>query len=536
MKIIMKPLFTLRAYLITALIEGVLNLIFLLLIPSDPKNVWVMGLSRTRILMLLADIICVAVVGYLVGRILKEKSRLMNIESRVETIVNWDANITTGIVLSLAGLVGGIIFLNSTFTTTDLFLEGYYLRLAPWMLWFTLFCGQTLLFLIFRDPGAFQKYLQKHGVALFILLVVLISGLSMHMHLWELLPEEWDTNKLFTYDNKFDIYQQDIRAVFSEGTNLMLGKNPYERVHALGKNLTWNYEIPTYFPVFYYLSWFTQAIGFEDYIYWLDLWRIFFLLANLGIAYLLFTIPYHRYNSLWFAILAAAFWLFNRWTLNITMIYHIDFLAILFFLLSLGLWPKHKVAALLSFGLSLGIKQIAIFMLPFYILWIWQSVGKDSPKKFFILVCVLGIIPLLVSSPFLLLDAGGFIKSVLLSATRNPESHFGIPSLDALLVWSGIPAKIPMLGLMLITLMVAWKRKIDHFGAALLVMAIFTDFNSVLFRQYMAWVVPLIPLAIAPMLARLPGDGGSETETIFREKTKDTENSGKVSDWSKTNE
>jgi hypothetical protein len=48
-----------------------------------------------------------------------------------------------------------------------------------------------------------------------------------------------------------------------------------------------------------------------------------------------------------------------------------------------------------------------------------------------------------------------------------------------------------------ITFMLAWKRKINHFVAALFIMMIFVNFNSVLFRQYMTWIVPLVPLALS---------------------------------------
>ena len=400
-------------------------------------------------------------------------------------------------IVGLAGLVGGLIFLITTFTTTDLFLKGYYIRLAPWMFWFTMFCGQTLMFSILYDSNIWKNYIISHGKALLILVLLLIAGLLMHTHMWDLPTEEWDINKLFSYDDKFNIYRQDIYAVFKEGTNLVIGKNPYSRVHELGSDLTWNFEIPTYFPIFYVLNWFTQKIGFDDYFYWLDLWRVVFLLANLGIAYIVFFVPYHRYNSLWFAFLGTAFWLFSRWTLHITMIYHIDFLAIFFLMVSLVFWPRYKVVSLLSFGMSLGIKQIAIFMIPLYMIWIYQNVEGRSMKNVLFWFVMLFSVPLLVTGPFLIWDAGGFIKSVFLSATRNAESHSGIPSIDALLAVSGIPAKIPMLCLMGVTFLLAWKRKINNFVAALFIMVIFVNFNSVLFRQYMTWIVPLLPLALS---------------------------------------
>ena len=184
------------------------------------------------------------------------------------------------------------------------------------------------------------------------------------------------------------------------------------------------------------------------------------------------------------------------------MIYHIDFIAIFFFILSLATWPRYKVISMVSFGFSLGVKQIAIFAFPLYLIWIWWDQDFRSLKRSAYLTGILFLVPLLYITPFLVWDAGGFIKSVLLSATRNAESHFFIPAIDALLGLSGIPAKIPMLALMAFTYALSLTRKINHYIAAFLVILIFVNFNSVLFRQYMTWVVPLIPLALCAALER----------------------------------
>jgi uncharacterized membrane protein len=136
-------------------------------------------------------------------------------------------------------------------------------------------------------------------------------------------------------------------------------------------------------------------------------------------------------------------------------------------------------------------------MIPLYIIWIWQSVEeKRSIRQFVLLTLVMASIPLAVSAPFLALNAKAFIKSIFVSATRISESHFGAPSIDTLLGLSGIPAKMPMLSLMVFTFLGAWKRKIKSFSASLLIIIIFIDFNSVLFRQYMTWVSPLMLLAL----------------------------------------
>jgi hypothetical protein len=141
-------------------------------------------------------------------------------------------------------------------------------------------------------------------------------------------------------------------------------------------------------------------------------------------------------------------------------------------------------------------------MVPLYLIWIWQSQDSRSWRKITSLTFLLVCVPLVFIMPFLLWDASGFVKSVLISATRNAESHFGIPSIDVLLLMSGLPAKIPMLALMGTTYLLTWNRRINHYVASFFTMLIFVNFNSVLFRQYMAWVIPLIPMALSSTLTK----------------------------------
>jgi len=482
----MKRRFTLQAFLYLAYLPGFIALVWLSLIPGDPKSAWIFGISKFRAILLVTMflLLCLAsIFSYKAG---KDTDWSQNTTQKIDAFLNWDGNLTTGLILSLSGLLYGSHFLYTAFTTTDLFIQGYFSRLAPFLFWFAFFCGLTLCY-IFRDIGVIKKYLRAHGVAVLSLLVILVSGLLMHTYLWDLKTEDWDTTTMFTRDDIFDLEEQDIFAIFIEGDHLQQGRNPYARALDFDHTIEWNQIFATYLPVSYTLSWFIQEIGLEEYLQWLSFWRVIFLIANLGITYLLFYIPYHRYNNLLFAIIAGIFWLFNRWTLHMTMIYHIDFIAIFFLLISLVSWPKRKIVSLLAFGLSLSVKHIAMFMIPLYIIWIWQSVENLSLKQFIQLNVVMASIPFLVSLPFIIWNAEGFVKSIFVSATRISESHFGAPAIDTLLTLSGIPAKIPMLVMMALIFLAAWKKKINIYAAAFFMLIIFVDFNSVLFRQYMTF-------------------------------------------------
>ena len=105
-------------------------------------------------------------------------------------------------------------------------------------------------------------------------------------------------------------------------------------------------------------------------------------------------------------------------------------------------------------------------------------------------------VPILTSLPFLAWHAEGFVKSLAFSATRNPVDHFSVTSLDGQMGWVGAPARLPMLVMLLAVYALAWRRKVGMYVASLFAMSTFLDFNAVLFRQYFAWIVPLIPLVM----------------------------------------
>jgi hypothetical protein len=476
-------------------LEGLISLVWLLLIPGKPDNSIFLGMSTLRLILLFVLLIALGGSAFLALRARQKPAWNQRVTQKISQSLLNDGNLTTALVLSLAGFLSGSYFIYTAFTTTDLFVQGYFTRLAPIIFWLTTtFLG--LLLYTARNTD-FKGYLRSHGAAILILLAILTAGMLMHNHLWQLEPEDWDSYNMFNRDNKFALEEQDIYAIFSEGDRIQEGINPYARSLDFEDSIEWNQVFATYLPISYIFAWLTQEIGLEGFLEWLGFWRVIFLMANLGVGYLIFYIPYHRHNNLVFAALASIFWFFNRWTLHMTMIYHIDFIAIFFLLLSLATWPKNKIISLLAFGLSLGVKHIAIFMIPLYGIWIWQAVDKKHPLRHFLLLSlVTASIPLVVSSPFLLLNANAFLKSIFVSATRISESHFGAPSIDTLLGYTGIPAKLPMLSLMGITFLGAWKKKIKHFTAAVFIIIIFVDFNSVLFRQYMTWVSPLVLLAL----------------------------------------
>jgi uncharacterized membrane protein len=315
-----------------------------------------------------------------------------------------------------------------------------------------------------------------------LFLIIALLGVFVHARLWGTLQS----------DNRPDVYYS-----YLEGRRLAAGENPYARI-LLG-DMRSNDKYATYFPLFYLLSAGVQWAGLEKYPDWIAFWRVIFLICNLGIAYLIFRICVER-DQLLLGVFGALFWLLNRWTLNVTLIDHLDFPPLFLFLLSLKLVPRRFSLACLLFGLSLALKQIAILALPLYLIWSWQIERPDRLRHLLKDLALIIAIPLLVSIPFLVWNAEGYVKSLFFSVSRLPDDHFDAPSLDALFGIVGLPARLPMIFFLGLTYTLAILRRLPKYASNLLVMAIIFGFSSVLYRQYLAWLVPFLPLTILELI------------------------------------
>jgi uncharacterized membrane protein len=285
---------------------------------------------------------------------------------------------------------------------------------------------------------------------------------------------------------------QDIYYSYLEGSRLREDKNPYARI--LDGNMLDNQKYATYFPLFYEISFVSQKLGLHPYLKWILFWQPIFVLFEFAVAVLLYLL-FARRKLEWLGLLAVVFWLFNRWTLKVVEESNLDFIPIFFMVLSLALFPRHRWAALLSFSLSLAFKQIAIFLVPLYLVWIWRSAPeKDRWRELLLGGLLVASVPLISGLPFLIWNAEGFIKSIAFSATRFGSDQFGVPSADQILGWQGLPARLLLFALLVAITVAAFRGYGRRYFASALVMSVFIDFNAVLYSQYPAWVVPLLPL------------------------------------------
>jgi uncharacterized membrane protein len=192
----------------------------------------------------------------------------------------------------------------------------------------------------------------------------MVAGLLMHISFW--------------FTPASDLMGQDIYYIWLEGKRIIAGENPYARV--LASDMRDNDKYATYFPLAYLFSALVQKLGFLEFLDWLYLWRPLSFSFHIGIVAL--ALRYFYIRGLWLLGLAvAAVLLLGRWSVYITRVNHLEFAAVFFLLLSLVLLKEKPRLSLLAFSISLGVKQIAIFLLPLYLIHLGSMELRISEFK-----------------------------------------------------------------------------------------------------------------------------------------------------------
>ena len=102
----------------------------------------------------------------------------------------------------------------------------------------------------------------------------------------------------------------------------------------------------------------------------------------------------------------------------------------------------------------------------------------------------IALVPLAVSLPFLWWDESAFVSSIWSSAVRPAAGYGHVSAVGSLLGLHGGPARIPLLLLATLILYIVSYQAIGQYTTILLMFTVLTDFNTVLFPQYFAWVIP----------------------------------------------
>ena len=298
----------------------------------------------------------------------------------------------------------------------------------------------------------------------------------------------------------------DIYYIWRDGVRLANGENPYSYDNPPEPEERPT-KHPSYLPLFYLAVAGVHRLGIREYTTWLHVWRAVQIVAHVTIAILLYLAGQRAGRPL-LGLFAALFWSLNRWTLYTVRAGGLDELALLFLLASLQCFVRRRRLAFLWFGTSLAIKHVGLLVAPLYLVWTWQR-SRDSRWTRWTAMgqaaLWIALIPALVSLPFIWWDAGAFARSILSSVTRPSDAYGHISAVGTLLGLRGGLARAPLLLLLtLVVLIAAHRQVIGRYTAVHLMFATFTDFNTVLFPQYFAWVVPFIVLAAGERAAAPP--------------------------------
>jgi hypothetical protein len=294
---------------------------------------------------------------------------------------------------------------------------------------------------------------------------------------------------------RHNVAGEDITYFFRDSQLLLNGQNPYSRI--LEGNMYQNDKYTTVFPLFIEISSLSQVLGLDNIDHWLAFWQWIFLASNLAIAGLFFYL-FKPPGTLVVGLGVTLIWLFNRWSLYTAQARYMDIIPIFLLVLALHLLPRRRWLALFIFSLSLALKQMGIFLLPLFLIEIWNNSAKKYP---FIQVGFAGLaiasLPILSSMPMMIWDLKGFAESILFSTTRNQWQFIPpVISLDMFLGLSSYAARLPMLTLMALFYLGAFLKQTSLKLAAVLVMGTFLGFNAIFFNQYFLWVLALVPLVI----------------------------------------
>ena len=138
-------------------LEAFVSVIYLLILPADPKNQLILGYSLPRLIVLGIFLLLILTFTVLV---VKTWSNRVLAEDHLEWILN-KKNVS-GVLLICSTIlfwIGWIISFTPSYQFEEL--GTYYLRLQPVFIWITLFCAQTVLLLLYCRFGIHLDPIKK---------------------------------------------------------------------------------------------------------------------------------------------------------------------------------------------------------------------------------------------------------------------------------------------------------------------------------------------------------------------------------------
>lgn len=321
-----------------------------------------------------------------------------------------------------------------------------------------------------------------------------------HVKVGEAIPVAFELGKqkriltqLFDVIYSQDLVGDDISFYLYRGQQIVDGKNPFDCTIDPEESCI---GYPAHFPGMYWFAAGAVYLGVSDLPQWAAVWRPFLLASWAGIGVLVFLYLYRRgFYAL--SVASLGLWLFNRWSLYVLQVAHIDFLGVFFLIASVMLAGSWPLTAAFLLGVSLSIKQVALLIVPLFCIWVWRT-HKLSIQKMVLIVLLIAAAPTIVSLPFLI-DNHTAVFAGWFNVVERPAAagiHGFTPSLVELLDITSWWKILPLAVLTLIVYVSVWRKSVSLMFGVLMVFAITIGFTHVLYNQYLVWFIPFIPLAV----------------------------------------
>ena len=251
-----------------------------------------------------------------------------------------------------------------------------------------------------------------------------------------------------------------------------------------------------YFPGFLYLFTFLYGISLKIGISYVILWKIPVLLADIGVAILLYR--YLSKYNFFVALFAVLFWCFNPYTYTHGSYSLVDPVPVFFSLLALLYLEKDDVLSGVFFTLSVIFKPFALIFLPLFLI---------KAKKWYEFILACGIIFGIISLPFIL-SLNGILTylggTILVHSNRVLEgrpflfyiSYFYKVELFQIIPLSFYSRMATFFGWVLILVFYFVFKLKDKFILASLSALNFLLFTPVLNRTYLLWFIPIFIIAL----------------------------------------
>jgi len=263
-----------------------------------------------------------------------------------------------------------------------------------------------------------------------------------------------------------------------------------------------------YFPLFNMIGALPMYLGFTSYDQWTNVMRILFFISELSVGVFLFEISRYVKKPV-LGLLGAGTWFFNLATIKVWEIQQTDSIVVFLALLGVYYLEKRPDLANLILGVSIGIKQITMFLIPLFLLVQVRIISEQNKSKtgqivvFARTLFLIAIINLITSLPFLLLDYKTFFRGFLTEGVENPASSTyltgGYHRVFYNLFLNSLPApflRVPVVFAYLGLYVTYIRQRFNKYLFSGIVFLTYIYFSPIVWEQYFVWPIPFILVPI----------------------------------------